>query len=118
MADFLAMPPSDREATHIDLISEYLHRQAEAFVASIYTDQLQDICRRALHRVYPKGADICNADDDLEYYFVVLSGLVYIEEPAVHHQDAATAMRHASERPAVGAYPTAWLSICFKKKHV
>ena len=91
--DFLAIHPTDREATHLDAISELLVRQAKPFVATIATDILMDVCRRAGHQVLPAGAQIVASHEEAANFFVVLSGSVVIEEPAVHHQDQATSTR-------------------------
>ena len=64
-----------------------LQRHASHFASYLSDAQLNDIGRCATHRVYRAGDTICNAIDSANFFFVLLSGSVELEEPIIHSHE-------------------------------
>ena len=98
--DALSTPPDERETAHIDGIVSALGLSAPEFVHSLTEEQQNDLARNCLYHHFKPGTTLCDKDEEATCFFIVLRGLVTIEEPQVYHQEASKGVGGSQTRKA------------------
>lgn len=77
----------ERTDAVLEQLVELTNKLAGQFFSGIPREVHTQLARVWQYRCYPGGATLCEADQETNYFFIILAGSVLIEEPKVSHFD-------------------------------
>lgn len=89
--DVLTKLPVERDTQDLNVIVELLTERAAPLIARYSSDQVLEVARRGRLCSLQAGVVVVSAHEEPSYFFIVLSGNVVVDEPAVHHQEEINA---------------------------
>lgn len=97
--DLLCTPPAARSPDTVNEIMEFLPNLAPDIMGNLSEDNLGLVACTCLYHFFGPGEVICEPDEDAQFFFIVLRGVVDVEEPTLHHQE-----HHRGLNPADGSW--------------
>lgn len=94
----LNIEPSARETLNCDTIADVIAKFAPDFCHFISDEEIGEMAKTCVYHFFRPGANVCDADEECEFFFVVLRGSVQIEERQVYHQEGAKGVEASQMR--------------------
>jgi len=85
--ELLMTEPGSRSMEQVESIADLISKQAPEFAAPFADEQIVEVAKTGHYHFFNAGDRVCDADEECEYFFIVLRGAVQIEEKQVHHQE-------------------------------
>lgn len=98
LRELLNLPPEERETDTVESLAESLSKLAPQFFGHVTDDQQTEIARCALYHFFEPGEEVCMEDDELCFFFVVLHGVVEVDETRVSHNEGTKGRDDAQMR--------------------